>query len=245
MAEGQPTTPAPVIERARVEAAERACAGACSRLHVRWELSDWHDHLVSSVTEMVQPADLFVFGQALAPAQKKDLLRQAVDSGAAAILICPDNWQALHRVLVLDQGSQANERFLAAAAQLCRCFQAKAVVLTVADSERTARLRQGAAREMLAGCGLDADFDLVVGAEVGDAVANVARWRRCQLVVMERHNSQAWRRWPGHPRTETLIDLTQDLTFLALPESGVAGTVPQRTPAALGPPKPLFKPICH
>jgi len=222
------------------EQAEADCAGACRRLHVPWELSRGHEHLAASITEMVRPAELFVFGQALAPAQKKALLRPAMHNGGPAILVCPDSWSPLHRVLVVDEGRRSNDRFLGFAAELAGWFQAKAMVLTVARSERAARRRQRSAREALGSRGQEADFDLVVGSAVPAAVANVARWRRCQLVVMERHERRPWWPWAASSTTETLMELPHDLTLLALPQSGIPETASERPPAASLLPHPGF-----
>lgn len=167
--------------------------------------------------------DLFAFGRALPAAQKKDLLQEALREDAPAALVCPDAWAPLSRVLVVDQGNPPDGGFLETAVELCRCFQAEPIVLTATRSEQAARLCQRAAREVFRRRGVDADFDFVAGAEVGEAVRGVARWRRCQLVVIERDAGPAWWRWLRGRAVEELLGSAEPITVLALPSRLVVG----------------------
>jgi K+-sensing histidine kinase KdpD len=110
-------------------------------------------------------------------------------------------------------------------------------VLTVARTERQARQDQRAAEELFAARGLLADFDFVVGFDVRTAVASVARWRRCSHVVLEKTRSSSWWRWLRRDTMSLLSDLTDALTFLALPGAdlpALAGELTNLTaPAAL------------
>jgi hypothetical protein len=191
----------------------------------------------------VAPDDLLVFDQGLPAVQKQDLFRQALRDQAPAVLVCPATWVPLSRVLVVDQKDTPEEVFLRRAAALCRGLGTDSIVLTVARTERAARLRQATARETLAGAGLDADFDFLVGAEVRGAVASIARWRRCQLVVMRRQDCPPWWRWLRDPHAEWMMNLTESLSFLSLPGTA-ASVLPAPTPVvAPAPREPSFAPV--
>jgi hypothetical protein len=196
---------------------EQACASACARRGVRWEASHWHGAVADGLRPLIGTSDLLVLGQALPRALKSTLLGESLRDRAPAVLVCPDTWTPLSRMLLLDQGSLLSDRLLVTAAELCRSFRAAPVVLTVARSERAAQLRQHAARAALAEHGLDADFDFVIGSDVHTAVVSVARWRRCQLIVMERHDSPPWWRWLRATSAEWFMDLVEAPTFLAMP----------------------------
>ncbi len=196
---------------------EDACARACAQSGVYWQLSRRVENVVGGVRQQTRQDDLFVFGRALPPAQKKDLLREALREEAPAVLVCPDTWTPLSRMLVVDQGSPPSSCFLKRAAELCRRFQATPVVLTAARSEQVVRDRQRAARAVFRDCGAEADFDSVVGTPALEAAADVARWRRCQLIVTERHNDppRRFRLWGN--TAEQVLSADESSAVLSLP----------------------------
>jgi hypothetical protein len=204
------------------DSTEQACAWACARRGIRWDLAKPERGDAAAFLQEAGPTDLVVCGQALPPATKRMLLHAQPLSRSPALLVCPDTWNRLSRILVLDQGKFASEPFLAAAARLGHRFQVGLLVLSVARSERAARERQLAARQALAPCGLNVDFDLVVGSEIREAATSVARWRRCQLVLLERQESTPWWRWLRGCPTERLMERTGDLAFLGLPGADVS-----------------------
>jgi K+-sensing histidine kinase KdpD len=130
----------------------------------------------------------------------------------------------LTRILLLNETKRRQVGYLRAAADLCRRLEVKPVVLTIARSERQAHLQEQDAREALTGHGLSCDFDFVVGSEVKAAVAGVARWRRCQLVIMDRANVAPWWRWLRGSTWERLIDLEEPLAFLSLSAEGASAS---------------------
>jgi K+-sensing histidine kinase KdpD len=173
------------------------------------------------------PADLLVVGQGLPPFQRSDLFRHEPIGSLPAVLICPGAHLPLARILLVHQGDSPGEALLATVARLCRGFQAKLIVLSVAGSERVVRRQQQAPRALLAAQGLAADFDSVVGSEVAVAAAGVARWRRCQLVVLGWQPGPSWwRRWWGSP-VEQLAEMAGDFAFLALPDAATPGSTSQ------------------
>jgi hypothetical protein len=130
----------------------------------------------------------------------------------------------LARVLILHEDQPHQEGFLASAIALCTRFQARPIILTVARSERRALLRQHFLQEVLADSATECDFDMLVGAEVRLAVTQVARWRRCHLIMVERHAAPPWWRWWQSDTAEKLLGLGNDFSYLALPGSNVLVT---------------------
>jgi hypothetical protein len=197
---------------------EAACAAACSRLHIAFEMIRPKEHEIAGLQSLAGPTNLMVIGRALPAQQKKDLLHLAQQETGSGVLVCPDVHLCPQRILVLDQGRDDLARSLPIVTALHRVFDAKLVVLTVAHTEKEARLRQQSAQSRLTNSGLPAEFDAVIGSEVRGAVVGVARWRRCQLVVMSRHVSRPWWRWLRNSNPDWFLGLTQPLAFLSLPD---------------------------
>jgi K+-sensing histidine kinase KdpD len=120
-------------------------------------------------------------------------------------------------VLVVHQGRGLESRFLDTVAHICRAFEVVPVVLTLARSEREAELRQRLAEERLAAHTLPADFDYLVGRDPGPVVADVARWRRCSHVFVERPRPSFWRGWLHDSLLEQLLVRSETSAVLALP----------------------------
>ena len=208
----------------------KACATACRRQGVPWDASPGPGG--PGPEQFLRPAELGVFGDGLPPSVREPLFRQALRSPDAPVLLCPRSWQPLSRVLVVHQHRGAGDRFLDRAAEVCRAFQVAPVVLTLAGSEREARLRRRLAEETFAARGQPADFDFIAGCDVRTAVACVARWRRCSHVFVERPNGPSWWRRLCGDTLEDLLGVTAALTLLALPgggrlNPGVAGDLPE------------------
>jgi nucleotide-binding universal stress UspA family protein len=194
-----------------------ACTAAAAQRGVVWESSRWESGAVNRIAHMIGPADLFVVGSATPETEKMHLFRYGLRHSESAVLICPGDWASLHRVLVLHEDRPHQESFLASALDLCRRWQAKPIILTVARSERRANVRQHFLQELLNHSGIDCEFDLLVGAEVRMAVARVMRWRQCQLIMMERQAAPPWWRWWQSDTAEKFLRLAKDCSLLALP----------------------------
>ncbi len=194
-------------------------AASCARANVRWQMSFW-DGSVTGLRELARPTDLLALGQTLQPLLKKELLRAARRPGFPPMLVCSPTAPRASRALVVDQGGSDGRSFLTGAVGLCRRLQAHPIVLTVARSERAARSRQQVVRDVVAAGGLDADFDFLVGADVCTAVTQVAHWRRCPLVILERRGRTPW--WRRTPGTSALAAGAEPFSVLTLPETGVA-----------------------
>jgi hypothetical protein len=234
--QGNPGAEAIGFGRTAEDEEVQACAEACSRANVAWEGA-----VLDGTRGVVLPAtvtreDLLVFDQRLSAVQKQDLFRQARRNDGPAILLCPTAWLPLTRALVVDQRDTFREGYLRWAVGYCRGLGTDPIVLTIARTERTARLRQAVARETLAEAGLTADFDFLVGAETRMAVARIARWRRCQLVILQRQDSPPWWRWLRDTYSEWMTNWTETLSFLSLPGPGVwsltLGSAPMGSPAS-------------
>lgn len=164
-----------------------------------------------------QPDDLFICGPHVPPLYKKNVLREALRKGAPALMLTSPNAVLPTRVLLIDQGGPGADHLIGLTAKLCVMARAGLVALTVARTEREARQRQRQAREMLQGWNLLVNFDFLAGAEVWSAVASVARWRRCQLVVMESGHANPWGRWLGSAPGPWVMELLENLSFLLVP----------------------------
>jgi hypothetical protein len=179
--------------------------------------------------QFFRPDDLCVFGGALTADVKAILLRRAVHSADTPALVCSRSWQPVSRVLVLHRYRDLAGRFLDAAAHVCHCFRVRPVVLTVARTNAEARRRQRSVAEALAASGLDADFDAVVGADVGGAVASVARWRRCSHVFVDNRPAPPRWGWLRRGDADWLLGLSESLTFLTLPGTLAPNSIPEPT----------------
>jgi hypothetical protein len=184
--------------------------------------------------------DLFICGHDVPSVQKKYLLRQTQRHTERALLFCAKTADLPTRILLIDQGSPFFDSLLEITVQLCDIFRAGLVVLTVARTEQEARQRQRRAREIVDGeisphaalspqgkedSKVPMNFDFLAGAEARSAAANVARWRHCQLVVLEAN--AAWGRWLGFHSGWWITELLGSLSFLVIP--GALGDIRSRS----------------
>jgi hypothetical protein len=204
-----------------VASAQSECAAACARAGVSWEMLRRNGQATFEIPQSFGGDDLLVLGRALPVAQRQATLRRTLRHGAPGTLFCPDQFVPLTRMLLLNQRNDPRD-FLREGAELCRRLDIKLVVLTIAVSERQARHDEQLARETLTGLGLSCDFDFVAGSDVRAAVAGVARWRRCQLVVVNRDGEASWWRWLRSSTFERLIKLTERLAYLSFTPAAAA-----------------------
>jgi hypothetical protein len=197
-----------------------ACASACARQGVSWNLSPGDGPLAGGIDPLLRPVELCAFGDALPRPWKDLLLRQSLRSPDSAVLVCAKSWQPVSRVLILNEEREPGNNFLDISAEICQAFGVAPVVLSVARFEREARLRQRFAEERFAARGQDAAFDFIAGCDARSAVAWVARWRRCSHVFVERAAAPPWWRWLRGDTLQQLFGLSDSLTFLALPGAG-------------------------
>jgi hypothetical protein len=118
-------------------------------------------------------------------------------------------------MLLLHQDAQTGSQFLVQGLQVAGSFGIVPIVLTVARSERKARLQQQRAREIAAAYGLKCDFDFVVGLDACTAVASVARWRLCQVAVLDCEPETPWWRRLRSSTLERLSSLPVSFSVLA------------------------------
>jgi len=214
----------------REAGAEGDCGAVCHSLGIRWDSSPWRESAASNVRKLAETGDLLIFGHAFHPNQHQDLLNKQVLLDFPAVLVCPDEYSPISRILVLNKQVDGDQGFLTRAAHLCNSLKAFPIVLTVARSVREAQAAQRAAQKTLLEQRVGADFDCIVGSEVRLLIAKVARWRRCQLIMMERRISKPWWRWMRAPHNEWLIELNQSFALLAFPGVGFRDSVATEKP---------------
>jgi hypothetical protein len=120
-------------------------------------------------------------------------------------------------MLILDHDRDASP-YLGAAVELCHLLGATPIVLTIARSMHAATDRQQWAQSAVHAKGFNAEFDLLVGLEIRNTVLAIARWRRCQLVVMDCQQGQAWSHWLRGPDGLWTAKPNQTIAFLTLRE---------------------------
>lgn len=196
---------------------EPACAAACSRRQLEWQAAVLPENNAGLRTKS---DDLLVFGQALSEERKRGLLHGAWGKDMPPMLVCPDRGSAISRVLLVDRAGQAEAGYLDAAIEICRRLHAAPVILTLARTERAVRRCQRQTQAELARLGADAELDAAIGAEIRQAVASVARWRRCHLVIADHPGNLPWWRWSRNQFVDGLLEVARSLAFLALPGGG-------------------------
>jgi hypothetical protein len=175
---------------------------------------------IEAIDESLDAASLCVFGHGLPACVKEELLHRSLREQRSSTLLCPEIWQPVTRVLVLFDHEAPGNYFRSAVVEVCRRFEVRPIILTVAASESEARERQLLADQVMCECDCPADFDYVVGEEVRSAVASVARWRRCSHVFVEKRYARyaaSWWRWPWKNTVERLLDLSSSVAVVSLP----------------------------
>ena len=219
----------------RTEGLAQRYAAACARLGVPWEQCAEACHSPTGLPALFAANDLLVLEQSSTSRHRRELLQQLLRQRTPALLLCSHTEERpLRRMLILHEASARRKSVLPAALALCQRLGVTPVVLTVARSERRACIQEEGARRLVAGIGLPCEFDFVVGAEVRVAVACVARWRRCQVVAMDRNHSTSWWRWWRDDRFNLVTSLPAPLAALALPEGAERDSTPvvDSSPAA-------------
>jgi hypothetical protein len=197
----------------------QSCAAACGSGNVRLETASWCGPTDLGVRQFLNPTDLCVFGGALPPHELDALLRSYAHQPGAAALVCSRKWQPVTRVLILNQHCDPGDGYLDAVIRVCQAFEVAPVVLTVARSRREAAARQGVAERAFHPHRLGADFDLMVGCDAPTAAAAAARWRRCSHVFLERPGTHTWWPWRRIDDLRSLLDRSDALGLLCLPEN--------------------------
>jgi hypothetical protein len=187
---------------------------ACSRFNVTWIPDQSRTLGGDRLSAFVGNDDLFFLGRALSM-EVKTWLGARLGQTGPSFLLCPDEWTPLTRLLLLDEGTLSVDNFCNVAALLCHRLGASPVVLTLGRSFYAARHRQDDLRHS---CGIDAEFDLLASVSGQDAVANIARWRHCQLVAVPHCDSQPWWSWRRRHFLNWGLDMSASLAFLVLSE---------------------------
>jgi len=183
------------------------------------EIIEETTHARGELFARTELCDLVLVGKGLTQAQKRQLLQEATQRGRPAVLMYPSIWEPPARVLLVDQGEKLNAAFLAQAAEICSRLRSVPILLTLARSERVGRARQELGRSVLAGFGWNVDCDLFAGWRIWAALASVARWRRCQLAIVELLKGSAW--WQRFARVPPnwQTELAEKIPVLCLPKA--------------------------
>jgi hypothetical protein len=200
---------------------------ACAQRGVTMETSFWVGEIDRGIDQFLRPWDLCVLeGNRSDPAREK-LLAKCTRHAKAPLLLAPPVYKPMTRVLILQDHQNPNPAFLRTAARLCLALEVRPLILTMASSERQARLKQSFAEGVCSSLHVQADFDSVVAFNFRIAAARVAAWRNCSHVIVERPNSTSlWQRLRGDAFWQHLGDVFSELkslaglvTLLGLPEA--------------------------
>lgn len=232
-----------LVMRPEDDSKARACAEVCQQNGSICELRA-ADRRIEGNPARTDTGTLFLIGHCLTMPQKAMVLQHVLPQLRSGVLVCPDQWQPVTRVLLIHQECDGDQVMLARGVRLCVRLGARPIVLTVARSERFARQLQEAARKCLNNAGLFADFDYLVGAEIRHEALSVARWRRCQLVVLPRPKTSLWQRWTRGNALKRMMESRNSFGVLTLPELDVPGCQPDADRPTIAA-KPLIQSVPH
>jgi hypothetical protein len=192
------------------------CEAACVKQGVSWRYMEVPSE--ASIRGQVDSEGLLALSQTIPTKLKRGLLGTMAERPT---LVCPSNDTRIGRMLILDHERDAAS-YLGAAVGLCHQIGAAPIVLTIARSMHAATERQQWAQKTIRSKGVHAEFDLLAVLEIRNTVLAIARWRRCQLVVMDCQQAQSWSRWLRGPEGFWTVYPTQSMAFLTLQEGAVA-----------------------
>ena len=193
----------------------------CEEINVAWEAAYPYGRELRDLRLIIRPGDLLIFGRALRSARRGEFFDELLRTDTVPVLFGSDASSLPSRVLLVDQGEHSSEQFIAAGGDICSSLGANLIVLTLARSDRLAHRREEATRNLLATRGINADFDFMVGREPRAAIASVARWRRCSLVIVEQKSVHPWWRWFRSGGNGWLAKFTEPLSFLSFPGTAI------------------------
>jgi hypothetical protein len=194
---------------------EQNCAMVCKSYGLRWESTSTEGKGARALPITMDAGDLLVFGRPLAGAAMDMLSREP--EVKSAVLVCPNEATFVNRVLVVDGLGDSDAHGLRIAADMCRAIRAGMVVLSLGASERQARRASERVHADLLPTDISIDFDVAVGPNAHGALASIARWRHCQMIITRRGRTSFWRRWLGRSRSWDWITPEESLLHLILP----------------------------
>lgn len=200
-----------------------SCASACRDEGVPWRSFVSDDASAGALMNDQRSGPLWVVSQRFPASARDAVVRGCMRHQGSSILVCPEQAKPMTRALLLNDARRPDGAFLQAAASLCRRLGVAPVILTVARSERLANHATTMSQAALAPHDFDLLFDCVVGLEARSAVGRIARWRRCQLVIMNQDARPAWWEWFRVPAFLELAEWLPDISFLSLSRGSVLG----------------------
>jgi hypothetical protein len=206
------------------EVTNDACDAACRSAGVDWQPFVCDDASAGVLFYGHQPGSLWVVSQRFPASARRALVRCFMRRPESSILVCPETVGPMTRALLLNDARFPDGGFLQTATSLCRMLGVSPVVLTVAGSERLAQHATDLARAAVADHGANMLFDCLVGLEVSSAAARIARWRRCQLMIMNRDARPHWWHWLRAPAFTELAEWLPDISLLSVSRATVVDT---------------------
>jgi hypothetical protein len=201
---------------------------ACGQRGVTMETSFWVGETDVGIDQFLRPWGLCVFEENRSDPVREKLLARSTRNAEVLLLLTPPVYKPMTRFLIIQHHENPNPSFLQTAARLCLALEVQPLVLTMASSERQARLKESFAEGVCSSLRVQANFDSVVAFDFRTAVERVAAWRNCSHVIVERpRNVSLWQRlrvdvfWQ-HLRGDVFSELrglSSSVALLGLPES--------------------------
>jgi hypothetical protein len=203
----------PVLERIKAWAAD-------SPKRVILETSMWQGDVGVGIEQFLRPGGLCVIEDNKSTSDRARLLDRSLRSPEVVLLTQPVP-QPVTRVLILCRARNAS--YVESVARLCQALAVVPLILTVANSEREARLEQSFAEGVCSSLAMAADFDALIADDLTDAVGRIAGWRNCSHVVVERPRSiSLWQRLRCDIFSQ-IRRLSGEFNVLAVPETMAFG----------------------
>jgi hypothetical protein len=220
----------PVVEKVK------KWGNICAQRGVAMETSFCAGGIEAGIEQFLRPWGVCVFEENRSDPVREKLVTRCTRNEKVLSLLAPPAHRAMTRILILQHQQNPSSSFLQSAVRLCLGLEVQPLILTMASSERQARLGQSFAAGVCSSLRVQANFDSLVAFDFRGAVKQIAAWRNCSHVIVERANDVSlWQRLRGNGLWQHLQgDVFSELRSLApsfalvgLPES-LALEVPRR-----------------
>jgi len=197
-----------------------SCSESCRNQGIVCDHFVCKEPIADGVKEFLKDTDLLVLDSSATPELKK-LVFQNINRNQTSVLYCPQPWEPVSRVLVVNQPGDYSVYFLKTIGCICREFRVTPFLLTIARSEVTAMINQSVAEDLLSCQGVPAKCGFYVGDHVSKFISYVAQLRHCSHVFIEQKNHASWLNGQKWNAMERIINLSNScsLSSLVLPET--------------------------
>jgi hypothetical protein len=197
--------------------ADEAFAQASASRKVAWNQVHLNGDLFEGMRYFLRPRGLSVCGDGDLRRWGRKLPPGMLDALQTGVVFVPHADHGLKRLLVLDHEAELRTGYLDALAQLCMRLGIEPVVLTVTDDERIAAGRRGALAPLFHKHHVRADYDVIRGADLVEAVHLVAACRECSHVVVENTPPGLRNRWWRRDPVDMLRKQSGELGIVVYP----------------------------